>query len=127
MVFRLKEVPLDKIIIEGLQIQSLIGVYDWERTSKTDLLIDITLDVDLHKAAISDDVNDTLDYAKVAELITHIAEQSEFELLEALAETITKGIFAKFNCHQIELKLSKPGILPNASNVAITIVRKAPQ
>ncbi|MBC3764840.1 dihydroneopterin aldolase [Neptunicella marina] len=118
---------MDKIVIEGLQIESLIGVYDWERTAKTALFVDLTLEVDLYKAGQSDDVNDTLDYAKVAELVCEVAAKSKFELLEALAESIISHIFAQFNCHQVELKLSKPGILPNASNVAVIIVRKPQQ
>lgn len=114
---------MDKIFIEGLQVQSLIGVYDWERTSKTRLIVDLELAVDLQTAAVSDNVEHTVDYGKVAELVEQVAARSEFQLLEALANAILTDIFAHFACQQIRLKLSKPDILDNARNVAIEIHR----
>ncbi|MDN4503532.1 dihydroneopterin aldolase [Alteromonadaceae bacterium BrNp21-10] len=116
---------MDKILIQGLQVSSLIGVYDWERTSQTALLVDIEIDVDLAPAGDSDDVADTLDYAKVAELLQLTAKQSTFQLLEALAAAMIAALFAQFNCHKIQLTLSKPNILADASNVAIQLTRTA--
>lgn len=114
---------MDKIFIEGLQVQSLIGVYDWERTQKQHLLVDATLFVDLQPAADQDDVNLTLDYAKVAQCIGDTADKGEYQLLEALASRMIADVFSQFPCQQLQLKLSKPGILPNAQNVAIELSR----
>ena len=115
---------MDKIIITGLSVFSLIGVYDWERESKTQLYVDVTLDIDLSKAAKSDDVNDTVDYAAAAKLIEEVAEQSEFELLEALADQMITRLIANYPVLRVSLKISKPGILPNAQNVAIELNRE---
>jgi len=114
---------MDKIFIEGLQVQSLIGVYDWERTSKTRLIVDLELFVDLQQAADTDNVEFTQDYAKVAELVEQVAEQSHFQLLEALADKMLTSIFTHFTCQQVRLKLSKPDILDNARNVGIEMNR----
>ena len=116
---------MDQIFIEGLQVSSLIGVYEWERTRQTPLLVDVTLQVDLAPAALSDNVADTLDYAAVAETIKSVAARSTFELLEALAGAMITALFAQFNCHKVQLKLSKPNILPDARNVAIELTRTA--
>lgn len=117
---------MDKIIIEGLQLTSLIGVYDWERTTKTRLLVDLTLSTDLSVAAKSDLVLDTIDYAEVAQSLVDLADNSEFELLEALADAMIQGLFKRFPVSAITLKLSKPDILANAQNVAIELSREAP-
>jgi dihydroneopterin aldolase len=115
---------LDKIYIEGLQVYSLIGVYDWEREKKQRLLVDMELFTDLSRAAKSDRVSDTLNYAEVASCIEQVADVSEFELLEALANAIVSKVFAGFPVQKISLKLSKPDILPKAQNVAVELVRE---
>ena len=117
---------MDKIIIEGLQLTSLIGVYDWERQSKTSLLVDVTLLTDLSLAAKSDRVADTVNYAEVAQSLLEVADNSEFELLEALAEAMIQTLFKHYSLSAITLKLSKPDILANAHNVAIELSREAP-
>lgn len=115
---------MDKIIIEGLQLKSLIGVYDWERTAKTRLLLDVVLYTDLQLAGLSDDVNDTVNYAAVAELLVNLADASEFELLEALAHAMVNALFEHFSLLKVRVKLSKPDILTNADNVAVEITRE---
>lgn len=114
---------MDRIIIEGLQLTSLIGVYEWERQQPTPLLVDVTLWLDLAPASQSDRVEDTLDYAAVAEAVVQVGKSSDFALLEALAAAMIEQLFTQFNCHQIELALSKPGILPHAKNVAVVLNR----
>ena len=117
---------MDKIIIEGLHVSSLIGVYDWERIEPSPLLVDVTLYTDLSRAAQSDLVIDTIDYAEVAQCLVNVAQKSEFELLEALAHSMMQTLFARFAVKSITLKLSKPDILDNADSVAIELSREAP-
>jgi dihydroneopterin aldolase len=118
---------MDKIFIEGLEVFSLIGVYDWERVATQRLLVDVTLYTDLSKAAESDNVNDTLNYADVANCIELAAKTSEFALIEALANEMMNAIFAQFPVAKISLKLSKPDILTNAVNVAVEFTREHTQ
>ncbi|AWL11097.1 Dihydroneopterin aldolase [Saliniradius amylolyticus] len=118
---------MDTIYIEKLGVESLIGVYDWERHSPTSLLLDVTLGVDLQPATLSDDVTDTVDYARVAETLEEVAAQSQFELLEALAGKMIERLFNDFvTIQRVRLKVSKPGILPLAENVAIEMQRERP-
>ena len=113
---------MDKIYIEGLEVQSLIGVYDWERDATQRLLVDIVLFSDLSTPATSDDVKDTLNYAEVADAVTAVAAHSKFALIEALA--LARQIFKQFPVQKITLKLSKPDILPTAQNVAVEFTRE---
>lgn len=114
---------MDKITISGLQVHSLIGVYDWEREAKQMLLVDIELQLDLQKAADSDDVADTIDYAAVAKCLEAVADASQFQLLEALAKAMLDALFDNFPVFNATLALVKPEILPNASRVAVQLSR----
>ncbi len=114
---------MGKIYISGLQVDTLIGVYDWERTSPTSLLLDITLTADLSRAMQSDDVSDTIDYAKVAECIVETGKHSTFELLEAFGNAVMEDVCRQFPVKGITVKITKPGILPNAQAVAVELQR----
>jgi len=115
---------MGKIYITGLAVDTLIGVYDWERVRMTELLLDITLDTDLEAAMKSDNVHDTVDYAKVAECIVAVGKESTFELLEAFGARVMDTVLASFNVKAITLKIVKPNILPNANTVAVEMTRE---
>lgn len=116
---------MDRIFIESLQVEALIGVYDWERTQKTPLLVDVEMELDLSAASASDRVADTVDYAAAADLLERIAANSEFELLEALAGQMTSALLQQYPLSLVRLRISKPGILKNARNVAVELTRSA--
>lgn len=110
---------MQQIIIEGLAVETLIGVYDWERTRTTTLELDVVLHADLKQAMLSDNVSDTIDYAKVAEHIQKVGKDSKFELLEALGNAIIESVLANYPVSKIQLTIVKPGILPDAKRVAV--------
>lgn len=115
---------MGKIYIAGLEVDTLIGVYDWERERTTQLLLDVTLDVDLQAAMQSDDVADTVDYAKVAECIVQVGKESTFELLEAFGSKVMNSVLESFPANGITLKIVKPNILPNARTVAVEMSKE---
>ncbi|MEP4888446.1 MAG: dihydroneopterin aldolase [Aliiglaciecola sp.] len=115
---------MDKIIIQGLQVKSLIGVYEWEREAKQPLLIDIELSSDLSTAANSDDVKDTFDYAALALAVEEIAFNSQFQLLEALANHIIHHILSYNGVKSTKVSVTKPNILPNAKAVTVELYRE---
>lgn len=117
---------MDKVIIQGLTLYSLIGVYDFERHAKQRVIVDVVLYTNLSKAALSDDVADTLDYGKVAERLAQLAEEASFKLLEALGLAMIDTIFAEFAVDKLELQLSKPDILDNADSVGVCFYRERP-
>lgn len=117
---------MDKVIIKGLTLHSLIGVYDFERHAKQRVIVDAVLFTDLQHAAISDDVADTLDYGKVAQRLSEVADQASFKLLEALAQAMIKVLFDEFSLNKLELQLTKPDILDNADSVGICFYRERP-
>lgn len=114
---------MDKIIIEGLVINMIIGVYDWERQNRQKVVFDLELTTDFSKAMASDNVADTIDYAKVAERIEQLAEIHHPELLEKFANLVLDTLFEEFDLSTIRLKIAKPDILAQARSVGIELLR----
>lgn len=113
----------DRIFIEGLQVETVIGVYDWERSLRQRLVFDITLATDIKPAAQKDDINQTLDYKTISDRVIAFSESKSHQLIETLAEQVAALILQEFNVHWLAVKLSKPGALPKANNVAVYIER----
>ena len=116
---------MDKIHIEELEVFALIGVYDWEREHQQRLIVDVELSADLSLAAQTDDVENTLNYALIAQGISDFAAKSQFKLIEALASHMADWLLQSFPMLKtVRLKLSKPDILANAKNVAVEFTKE---
>ena len=114
---------VDKIHIEGLLIFAIIGVYDWERESPQKIVVDLTMHLPLAQASQSDDLNYTIDYAAVCASLDALAQSSQPQLLERLAGLMCDHLLQQYPISKVELKISKPDILPKTSNVAVEFVR----
>ena len=114
----------DRVLIRNLQLDVLIGVYDFEREAPQRIIFEIDLHTDNRPAGVSDNVNDAVDYASVTQLITDISLQSKYQLLEALAEHVAQAVLAQFvSVSAIDVTIHKPDIMPNDVKVAIAITR----
>jgi 7,8-dihydroneopterin aldolase/epimerase/oxygenase len=114
----------DLILLHGMSVEALIGVYDWERTAPRPLTLDFELSVDLTAASRSDAVEDTVDYAAVATCVEAVCRREQPQLLEALAGRICQALLAEFAALQtLTLTVHKPNILPNVRDVAIRLTR----
>jgi len=115
----------DLVLIEGLAVETVIGVFDWEREIQQRLVIDIELHTDIAKAASTDNLQYTLDYKAISDSVIEFTQNSEYQLVESLAEGLAAMILRKFSVLKLSLKISKPGAVPQADNVAVKIVRSA--
>lgn len=116
---------MDKIFIDQLDIDTVIGVYDWERKIHQRVSFNIEMDYDIRAAAATDDVNLTLSYKDVAKRIIAFVAASEFELVETLAERVAQLIIHEFGVQRVFLRLDKPMALRGAKGVGVQIVREA--
>lgn len=114
---------MDIIFLGGLKIDTIIGIYDWERETRQTVILDIEMAHDIKKAAATDDIEDTLDYKAVSQQVISFVEQSEFFLVEKLAEEINNMIRKEFNVPWVKLTLNKKGAISGASDVGIIIER----
>lgn len=115
---------MDKVFIEGLEIDTVIGIHDWERRIRQTLRLDIELGFDNRVPAASDDVADTLDYDAISQRLTAYVQASEFGLVETLAERCAALVIEEFGVAWLRLKLSKPGAVRNAAAVGVIIERQ---
>lgn len=113
----------DCVFIEGLVIETVIGIYDWERKIRQPLRLDIEMAFDNRVPAASDDIADTLDYKAVSKRLIAFVSASSFGLVETLAERCAALILDEFGVARVDLKLSKPGALRGADAVGVRIRR----
>jgi 7,8-dihydroneopterin aldolase/epimerase/oxygenase len=114
---------MDKIFIHALKTEAIIGIFDWERQVKQTVIVDIEIGVDVTKAALSDSIDDTLNYRRVAKRVLAFVEASKFHLVETLAEHIAMLILQDFGIAWVRLSLSKPGAIRSSRDVGVTIER----
>jgi 7,8-dihydroneopterin aldolase/epimerase/oxygenase len=114
---------MDIIYLSQLKLETLIGVYDWERQAKRVIFVDLELATDTRRAASTDDLAHTVDYGTLAQRLTELAEKSEFFLIETLADRLANLILQEFNVCWLRLKLSKRGAIPSATDVGLIIER----
>ncbi|MEZ0471405.1 dihydroneopterin aldolase [Luteimonas salinilitoris] len=114
---------MDKVFIEALEIETVIGIYDWERRIRQPLLFDLEMGFDNRVPAASDDIADTLNYKAVSKRLIEYVSQSEFGLVETLAERCAQIVLDEFGVDWLRLKLSKPGAVRGARAVGVIIER----
>lgn len=114
---------LDRIHIRDLLLRCVIGVRDWEREARQNVLLNITLHADLHAACASDEIADTVDYVTIKKRIIELVEGSSFQLVEALAQAVADACLEDPKVQRVDVMLEKPGALRFARTVAVDISR----
>jgi len=114
---------MDIIFLHDLRIETVIGIWDWERKIRQTVAIDLDMAADIRKAAASDSVDDTLNYKAVAKRLQQFVGDSSFQLVETLAEKIAGVILDEFDVAWVRVKLNKPGAIRGARDVGVIIER----
>lgn len=114
---------MDTIFLKDLRIETVIGIFDWERCIRQTVSIDLEMAADIRKAAASDGIEDTLDYKSVAKRLIAFVEQAEFGLIETLAENVARIVVEEFRVPKVKVALHKPGAIRGARDVGVIIER----
>ncbi len=114
---------MDKVFIEALEIECVIGIYDWERKIRQPVVLDLEMDSDNRKPAATDDIADTLDYKAISKRLIEFVSASEFGLVETLAERCCAIVMEEFGVQRVRLKLAKPGAVRGAKAVGVILER----
>jgi len=114
---------LDIVFIEDLRIDTIIGIYDWERGVKQTIALDIKMAADNVKPASSEKIDDALNYKAVAKRLIAYTEESQFQLVETLAENLVEIIMNEFDVPWCRLKLGKLGAVTGSRSVGVIIER----
>jgi len=114
---------MDIVYIRDLQVDTIIGIYDWEREVRQTISLDLEMAADIRRAAQTDDIQYALNYKAVSKrLIAHL-ESRDAQLVETLAEEVAEIVRREFGVAWVKLRLSKPGALRGARDVGLVIER----
>ena len=114
---------MDIVFLRQLQMDTVIGIHDWEREIRQPLVLDLEMASDIRLAAQTDSISDTLDYQAVAERITDFVGNSSFQLVESLAEACAQIVLQEFDVYWLKLTVNKPDAIGNAQSVGVIIER----
>ena len=116
--------PHDVIFLSGLTVDCIVGIWDWERRVKQKVVLDVEMAADVRKAAASDSIADTLDYKKVAKRLLQFVGDSQYQLVETLAERVAELVVTEFGVNWVRVRLNKQGAIRGARDVGILIERR---
>lgn len=116
---------MDSLSIRKLKLTCSIGVYDWEKEVPQDVFADIELPIDISRSAVSDDLEDTLDYTRLVELVKEVASAQHYNLVETLVEKIAQAILQEFDLERVKVCVDKPMAIEEAESTVICIEREA--
>ncbi|WP_177419815.1 dihydroneopterin aldolase [endosymbiont of Lamellibrachia barhami] len=114
---------MDIVFIRNLRIETVIGIYDWEREIRQPVVLDLEMGADIARAAKSDHIDDTLDYKAVSKRLIQFVEESEFQLVETLAERCAEIVLDEFEVPWVRLTMNKIGAVSAARDVGVIIER----
>ena len=114
---------MDIIYLRELRVETVIGIYEWERRIRQPVIIDIEMAADIRRAAATDNIDDTLNYKAVAKRIISFVEGSAFQLVETLAERLAEIVMAEFQVPWLRLQVNKAGAVRGARDVGVIIER----
>jgi 7,8-dihydroneopterin aldolase/epimerase/oxygenase len=114
---------MDKIFIHALKTETIIGIFDWERQVRQTVIVDIEIGADIRRAALTDSIDDTLNYKRVAKRVLAFVEGSQFRLVETLAEHLAMLILEEFGVAWVGIVLSKPGAVRSSRDVGVALER----
>ena len=114
----------DVIFLHDLRVDTVVGIWDWERKIRQTVSIDLEMGADIKRAAENDDIEHTLNYKLVAKQVQKFVAESEFQLVETMAEKIAESVLAQFDMPWIQVRVSKPGAIRHAKNVGVLIRRE---
>ncbi|GAB2996651.1 dihydroneopterin aldolase [Psychrosphaera aestuarii] len=117
----------DIVFIEALKVDTVIGVYEWEKSIQQTLQFDVEMRTDISAAAKVDDLSKTVDYAVVAEDIVRLAKDNQAELIETVAEKVAEQILTHYSVNSVKITLRKLGAVASTKSVGVIIERDSSQ
>jgi len=114
---------MDRIFIQDLEVETVVGVFDWEREIRQKVVLNLEMSADIARAARTDSIEDTLNYKAVAKRLIAFVGGSEFYLVETLAERCAEIVLNEFNVDWLTLRLDKPGAVTGSKSVGVMIER----
>ena len=116
---------MDLVYIKNLRIETIIGIYDWEREVKQVVSMDLEMAADIKMAAQTDNIGYALNYKSISKRIIKFVQEQKFKLIESMAEEVAQIVLIEFSVPWVRLRISKPGALRGSEDVGIIIERES--
>jgi len=117
---------MDIVFLRGLRIETVIGIYDWEKEIRQSVVLDLEMSTDVAVGAASDRIEDAVDYKAVSKRLKQFVGEGRFELVETLAERCAEIIRNEFGVRWLRLQVNKIGAVTGAQDVGVVIERGEP-
>ena len=114
---------MDRIFIKNLTVETIIGIYDFERVTPQRVTLDLEMSADIARAASTENIDSTLNYKTLSDTLTQFLQNSSFQLIETMAERVTEIVRNDFGVQWVKLTLHKPDALPGDIDVGVIIER----
>lgn len=115
---------MDKVFIQGLKVQGILGIHEWERVTTRIIIINATLFTDTHSAAKSDDIADCVNYSDMAKKLRAHAEHAARMTIEALANDLAELCLQEPKVLKVIIRVDKPGAVSEAESVGVEVERE---
>ncbi len=115
---------MDRVFLHDMRVETIVGIWDWERKIRQTVSIDLEMGADIRCAAASDSIDDTLDYKLISKRVQQFVFDSSFQLVETLAEKIAEVVLSDFDVPWVEVRVNKPGAIRGARDVGVKIRRE---
>ena len=116
---------MDMIFISELYVETLIGVYEWEKRVPQKVRLDLEVGLPGTHAPRSDELRDTIDYAQIVSRVEQLFRDRHFSLLEHAAESVAAAIQEDFGAPWIKVSIAKLAPLSNVKRLGVVIERGA--
>lgn len=114
----------DTIYLHGLTVETVVGIWEWERRIRQKVVIDLEMGADIRRAAATDSIDDTLNYKAVAKRVQTFVGESGFQLVETMAERVATLVIEEFGVPWVQVRINKPGAIRSARDVGVVIRRE---
>lgn len=121
----MRDDAVDKVFLRGLRIETVIGVWEWERHVTQSVVIDIDMATDVRRAAESDSIDAALNYQEVATRVSEHVRDARYQLVESLAEAVARLVVTGFDVPWVRVSVAKPGAVEGVREVGVVIERTA--
>ena len=114
---------MDIVFIRDLKVDTVVGIYDWEKRMRQHVVLDIDMGADIARAAQTDSIDATLDYKAVAKRVSQFVHDTQFGLVETMAEKVAELVMREFQVPWVRITLNKPGAVSGSKSVGVMIER----
>ena len=113
----------DRITLSGIAVDCIVGVYERERNQEQRIYVDVTFETDAARVAVSDSLEDAVDYHAMSQAVRDTLIEGRFHMIESAAEAIAARCLEEFSVASVDVRVHKPGAIDFVGDVIVEIHR----